>query len=333
MIVVVVGAEAVTAIARLLVSRLLTAPRRSSRNNVRFAAPSSPVGDPSVEHGRARGLRPGGRSRRQRRGARTRRSSPGPPFSPASAASVRCGRGDGATRGVPSRLSASRTSSSSTSSSARSRSSSSSEAARASATAARARARDPEQRDRVQRPGGARASPRRSRGGRADDRAERTPPSWRSPVPWTGISSPRPDDGPRRTRPSGGRRGRSPPPAPSLRGRAAAEHPGTGRGSARRSAPCSAVAAAAGRVRLTRKSASSRLSAVLKRRSKPIVVDAFELIAAPQSEPATWPGKTSTPSPSSASQAQAVEQTFGSLLRLDREIPQACVADEERVSR
>ena len=28
----------------------------------------------------------------------------------------------------------------------------------------------------------------------------------------------------------------------------------------------------------------------LKRRSKPIVVEAFELIALPQSEPATWPG-------------------------------------------
>ena len=53
--------------------------------------------------------------------------------------------------------------------------------------------------------------------------------------------------------------------------------------------------------RAARKSASSPWSAGLKRRSKPIVVDAFELIAAPQSEPATWPGKTSTPSPSSAS--------------------------------
>ena len=39
----------------------------------------------------------------------------------------------------------------------------------------------------------------------------------------------------------------------------------------------------------------------LKRRSKPIVDDAFELIALPQSEPATWPGKTSTPSGSSSS--------------------------------
>ena len=41
----------------------------------------------------------------------------------------------------------------------------------------------------------------------------------------------------------------------------------------------------------------------LNRRSKPIVVDAFELIAAPQSEPATWPGNTSTPSASSAAGA------------------------------
>jgi hypothetical protein len=35
---------------------------------------------------------------------------------------------------------------------------------------------------------------------------------------------------------------------------------------------------------------SSVASAGLKRRSKPIVVDAFELIALPQSDPATWPG-------------------------------------------
>ena len=35
---------------------------------------------------------------------------------------------------------------------------------------------------------------------------------------------------------------------------------------------------------------SSCASAGLKRRSKPIVVDAFELIAFPHSEPATWPG-------------------------------------------
>ena len=35
---------------------------------------------------------------------------------------------------------------------------------------------------------------------------------------------------------------------------------------------------------------SSLANAWLKRRSKPIVVDAFELIALPQSEPATWPG-------------------------------------------
>ena len=46
---------------------------------------------------------------------------------------------------------------------------------------------------------------------------------------------------------------------------------------------------------------SSCASAGLKRRSKPIVVDAFELIAFPHSEPATCPGYTSTPSPSSTS--------------------------------
>ena len=38
-------------------------------------------------------------------------------------------------------------------------------------------------------------------------------------------------------------------------------------------------------------SSSSRIwRAGLKRRSNPIVDDAFELIALPQSEPATWPG-------------------------------------------
>ena len=40
----------------------------------------------------------------------------------------------------------------------------------------------------------------------------------------------------------------------------------------------------------TKSSSSSRREHGLKRRSKPIVVDAFELIAAPHSEPATWPG-------------------------------------------
>ncbi len=34
----------------------------------------------------------------------------------------------------------------------------------------------------------------------------------------------------------------------------------------------------------------------LKRRSNPIVVDAFELMPLPQSDPATCPGYTSTPS-------------------------------------
>ena len=46
---------------------------------------------------------------------------------------------------------------------------------------------------------------------------------------------------------------------------------------------------------------SSCTNAALNCRSNPIVVEAFELIWVPQSEPATWPGKTSTPSPSSSS--------------------------------
>ena len=47
---------------------------------------------------------------------------------------------------------------------------------------------------------------------------------------------------------------------------------------------------------------SSAIEAIgLKRRSKPIVVEPRELIATPQSDPATWPGNTSTPSGSSIS--------------------------------
>ena len=41
---------------------------------------------------------------------------------------------------------------------------------------------------------------------------------------------------------------------------------------------------------------SASWSVGLKRRSKPIVVDGFEHIALPHSDPATWPGNTSTPS-------------------------------------
>ena len=63
-----------------------------------------------------------------------------------------------------------------------------------------------------------------------------------------------------------------------------------------------------------------RWSVGLKRRSKPIVVDAFELIASPQSEPATWPGKTSTPSRSSSRRRRRVEQPFGALAAPDGEI-------------
>ena len=47
--------------------------------------------------------------------------------------------------------------------------------------------------------------------------------------------------------------------------------------------------------------ASGNWSVGLNRRSKPIVVEPFELIDLPQSDPATWPGKTSTPSESSSS--------------------------------
>ena len=46
----------------------------------------------------------------------------------------------------------------------------------------------------------------------------------------------------------------------------------------------------------TKSASVSIWSAGLKRRSKPIVEEPLELIALPQSEPATWPGNTSTPS-------------------------------------
>ena len=51
----------------------------------------------------------------------------------------------------------------------------------------------------------------------------------------------------------------------------------------------------------TKSASCSIWSAGLKRRSKPIVEEPFELIDLPQSDPATWPGKTSTPSGSSSS--------------------------------
>ena len=46
---------------------------------------------------------------------------------------------------------------------------------------------------------------------------------------------------------------------------------------------------------------SENASIGLKRRSKPMVVDTRELMDVPQSEPATCPGNTSTPSGSSRS--------------------------------
>ena len=60
------------------------------------------------------------------------------------------------------------------------------------------------------------------------------------------------------------------------------------------------LAALAAAVSATKAISSVNASARLKRRSKPIVEDAFELIPLPQREPATWPGNTSTPSGSSS---------------------------------
>ena len=88
----------------------------------------------------------------------------------------------------------------------------------------------------------------------------------------------------RRARPHSGRRARC---GPRLRLTIRAMFGGLG-------APVAAASA-------TNSSSSWSWSAWLKRRSKPIVDDAFELMPFPQSEPATWPGKTSTPSGSSSS--------------------------------
>ena len=70
----------------------------------------------------------------------------------------------------------------------------------------------------------------------------------------------------------------------------------------------------------------------MKRRSKPIVDDAFELIALPQSEPATCPGKTSTPSGSSSSRRSEWKSPSAPSFALDREVGPGGVADEERVA-
>ncbi len=82
----------------------------------------------------------------------------------------------------------------------------------------------------------------------------------------------------------------------------------------------------------TKSASCSIWSARLKRRSKPIVEEPFELIALPQSEPATWPGKTSTPSGSSSSRRSDTKRSAGSLLRADGEIGPRGIADEERVA-
>ena len=71
----------------------------------------------------------------------------------------------------------------------------------------------------------------------------------------------------------------------------------------------------------------------LKRRSNPIVVEPRELIALPQSEPATCPGNTSTPSGSSSSRRSEWKSPSAPSAALDGEVGSGCVADEERVAR
>ena len=70
----------------------------------------------------------------------------------------------------------------------------------------------------------------------------------------------------------------------------------------------------------------------MKRRSKPIVVEGFELIDLPQSEPATWPGNTSTPSGELEQPVERVEEPLGAFARADREVGARGVADEQRVA-
>ena len=80
-------------------------------------------------------------------------------------------------------------------------------------------------------------------------------------------------------------------------------------------------------------SMSTSPTAGLYDRSKPIVVDGFELIALPQREPATWPGKTSTPSDSSSRRRSEWKRPSAPSFAPDREIRSSRVADEERVAR
>ena len=83
----------------------------------------------------------------------------------------------------------------------------------------------------------------------------------------------------------------------------------------------------------TNASSTSIVAIGLKRRSNPIVVELRELIALPQSEPATCPGNTSTPSGSSSSRRSEWKRASGARRRLDGEVGSGRVADEERVAR
>ena len=78
---------------------------------------------------------------------------------------------------------------------------------------------------------------------------------------------------------------------------------------------------------------SSCASAGLKRRSKPIVVDAFELIAFPHSEPATWPGIDLDTVAELDEPAEGVEEPLGALARIHREVRARRVSHEQGVAR
>ena len=73
-------------------------------------------------------------------------------------------------------------------------------------------------------------------------------------------------------------------------------------------------------------------SRALPRRSAPIVVDGSELIPAPHSDPARWPGEDDDVVRQLEQAVQAVVEALGAVPRLDREVGPRDRADEQRVA-
>ena len=107
----------------------------------------------------------------------------------------------------------------------------------------------------------------------------------------------------------------------------------TGRGSARPRARSSAAAACETDADTSTNSCTSRnSSAGFELRSCPIVDERSELMLPPQSEPATWPGNTSTSSGERGQPLERAEEILRTLARRDREVRARRVADEQRVA-